>query len=104
MLNSVEESFQKDIILLLIRVLQLVRRLKCLHKFTELFLVDAVVSRELLQVLDQRFVEASLRLLVVFAFDWPLKKILHKFSHCWHWDVVVRAEVEEQRSENLLQQ
>ena len=85
MLNSVEESFQKHVILVFVRKLSLIGRLKSSHQLAELVFIDfAISSCVLFEVLNQRIVEADLGLLIVLVVDGPLEQIFNERCNLLH--------------------
>ena len=102
MLDSVEKSLQKHVILLLIRELHGAFCVESAHELTELFFPDIdAVSGVALQISDQGLVEAFLSSSIILVEDWSLEQIFDKVGHIDHWNVVISPEVEKKGPEYL---
>ena len=74
MLNSVEESLQKHVILVFVRKLSLIGRLESSHQLAELVFIDFAITRCILfKILYQGLVETGFGLFIILVIDRPLE-------------------------------
>ena len=102
MLDPVEESLKKHVVLLFVCELHGMLGIEGSHQLAELLLIDFVVPLGVaFEVTQEGIVESLFGLLVIFVEDWSLEQVLHERSDIDHSDVVISFKVEEEGSEDL---
>ena len=101
-LDSVEQSVQEHIVLLLVGELVVGLDLEGLHEVAELVLVEVLlVGRVRRHYVLQRGQEPLLGLLVVLRIHRPLQQIHHEVSCLVDWNNIISLEMEEESPEDV---